>query len=78
MTSWVFQPTAQVRCSSKERKIQEYMQLKSMHGFYSTVVHVLYSVLKFVPKVEDRCDELYMQFLYVEEFKNLLNCIGLM
>lgn len=53
------------------------MQLKSMHGFYSTVVHVLYSVLKFLRKVEDRCDE-YMQFLYVEKFKNLLNCIGLM
>lgn len=29
------------------------MQLKSMHGFYGTVVDVLYSVLKCVPKVED-------------------------
>lgn len=35
-----------------EKDSRIYMQLKSMHGFYGTVVDVLYSVLKFVPKVE--------------------------
>lgn len=52
MTSWVFQPTAPVVLQRRERFKNIYTQLKSMHGFYGTVDDVIYSVLKFVPKVE--------------------------